>query len=100
MSHQPKKESVTEEQLSDLLSARSSTEPVPLLKHKAENSVKSQLKDVALRGCDASVRALAQCAEGKLLSVVWHCRVHSKAVDACMNAFANDEALKDELRRR
>lgn len=73
---------------------------VPILKQKAENRIMRELKEVAIRACDGQIRALAQCAEGRMLSVVWHCRSHSKAVDACMHEFSKDEALKDELRRR
>lgn len=90
----------TQEQVDDLLNARKSTEKVPILKHKAENCVMRELKEVAIRACDNEIRALAQCAEGRVLSVVWHCRSYSKAVDACMHKFAKDEPLKDELRRR
>lgn len=100
MSHHNKRTPVTQEQLDDLLAARDSTEMVPILKHKAENRVMRELKEVAIRACDKQVRALAQCAEGRLLSVVWHCRSHSKAIDLCMREFARDEALKEEMRRR
>lgn len=91
---------ITDEELHDLLQSRSNTDPVPILIHKAENRVLRELRDIAVKGCDEHVKRLAECAEGKLLSVVWHCRKYSKAVDACMREFGADEALKDELRRR
>lgn len=100
MSHGAQRDPVTQAELDDLLASRGSTEMVPILKHKADNGVMRELKHVALRGCDAHVRALAECAEGRLVSVVWYCRAFSKAVDKCMHEFGNDEALKDELRRR
>lgn len=58
-----------------------------------------ELKNVALKGCDEEVRAFAACAEGKLLSVIWHCRALSKAVDQCLDRYSKDEVLKDEMRR-
>lgn len=88
------------EYLQQLHEAKSSTDPVPTLTHKAENRVLRELRDLALRGCDAHVRALAECTEGKILGVIWHCRKFSKAIDACMKEFGKDEALKDEVRRR
>ncbi|PXF42405.1 hypothetical protein BWQ96_07925 [Gracilariopsis chorda] len=91
---------ITDEELHDLLQSRSNTDPVPILIHRAENRVLRELRDIAVQGCNEHVKRLAECAEGKLLSVVWHCRKYSKAVDACMREFGADEALKDELRRR
>eukprot|EP00177_Eucheuma_denticulatum_P000858 GFKZ01001552.1.p2 GENE.GFKZ01001552.1~~GFKZ01001552.1.p2 ORF type:complete len:101 (+),score=9.54 GFKZ01001552.1:171-473(+) len=100
MSSQLKRTPVTQEQLDDLLGARGNTDQVPILKHKAENRVMRELKEVAIRACDDHLRALAECAQGRMLSVVWHCRAHSKAIDECMRAFGQDESLKDEMRRR
>lgn len=100
MSQHPSKPPITEEHLADLLASRSNTSPVPILKHKAENSVRRQLKDVAIKGCAFHVRALAECTDGKLISVIWHCRHLSKAIDSCMRQFGDDELLKDEMRRR
>lgn len=100
MSHNSEREIVTGAELEDLVACRTSLDPVPILKHKADNVVMRRLKEVALRGCEGHVRALAECSEGRLLSVVWHCRTFSKAVDKCMREYGSDEALKDELRRR
>lgn len=100
MSNPVKRRPATQEQVKDLLEARESTAMVPILKNKAENRIMRELKEVAIRACDDHIRALAQCAEGRLLSVVWYCRSHSKAVDECMRKFGRDEALKDEMRRR
>lgn len=91
---------MTQAELDDLLASRGSTEMVPILKNQADNVVMRDLKNVALRGCEANVRALAECSEGRTVSVVWYCRAFSKAVDKCMREFRDDEALKDELRRR
>lgn len=100
MSQHPTEPPITEEHLADLLASRSNTSPVPILKHKAENSVRRQLKDVAIKGCAFHVRALAECTDGKIISVIWHCRHLSKAIDSCMRQFGDDELLKDEMRRR
>lgn len=98
--YMPPQTAITNEELNELMECRSNRDPVPILIHKAENKVIRELRDIAIKGCDEHVKVLAKCAEGKLISVVWHCRVHSKAVDACMRSYANDKALKDELRRR
>lgn len=100
MSHQTGRDIVSQAELEDLVAARASRDPVPILKHKADAVVMRRLKDVALRGCEGHVRTLAECSEGRLLSVVWHCRAFSKAVDQCMREYGADEHLKDELRRR
>ncbi|CAN8063778.1 unnamed protein product [Agarophyton chilense] len=91
---------ISDGEFKDIMQNRSSTDPVPVLIHSAENRVTRELRDLAVKGCDEHVRRLAECAEGKLLSVIWHCRKYSKAVDVCMREFGGDEALKDELRRR
>lgn len=91
---------ITDEQLEDLLSSRGSTDPVPILKHRSEDRILRELKQVALKGCDDIVADLARCTEGKLFSVVWKCRQHKRAVDECLRGFSKDDALKNEMRRR
>lgn len=91
---------VTAERLQELLQCRDNPAPVPILKQRAETRVVRDLRDLAVKGCSEQVRALAHCTEGKMLSVIWHCRALSKAVDACMAVYTLDESLKDEMRRR
>lgn len=100
MSHHKEGISVTEEQLQDLLQARTNTEDVPILSHRAEDSVRRQLRDIALRGCASEILKFAECASGKVITVLWKCRSENREVADCMKQFKNDDALRDEIRRR
>lgn len=100
MGHRNHGTKVTDEQLADLLSSRSNTDEVPILQRKAEDRIRRELRDVALKGCAREITDFAKCAQGRVLSVVWACRSLNRNVDKCMKQFANDEALQDVLRRR
>lgn len=91
---------VSEEQLEDLMRSRQNDASVPVLTHRAEDVIRRQLRDVAMRGCASEIRAFADCARDKLLSVAWKCHSLNKQVDNCMKKFKEDERLIDELRRR
>lgn len=100
MSSHNRSSGVSEEQLEDLMQSRSNSSSVPILTHRAEDAMRRQLRDVAMRGCATEIRAFADCAKDKLLSVAWKCHSLNKQVDSCMKKFKEDERLLDELRRR
>jgi len=57
-----------------------------------------------LKECDAFVKAFAECATGRTLSVAWACRTNYKAVQDCMVQYTGPEAMetvrKEYLRLR
>lgn len=102
---------VTKERLAELVAAKDNDAPVPILRQRADTwAVRDLLdlargSDLARKGCDGHLRKLAECMQGRYLSVIWHCCAVSKAVDACMAVYTmdeslKDESLKDEMRRR
>lgn len=91
---------MSKEQLEDLMQARQNSASVPVLTHRAEDAIRRQLRDVAMRGCAAEIKEFAECAKDKLLSVAWKCHSLNKQVDMCMKKFKEDERLTEELRRR
>jgi hypothetical protein len=72
----------------------------------AEHQLRQELKDKALKQCDAYVRSFAECAEEKGLMVVISCRPHMNEIKACMSIYNGEEAWqkykeenKDRLER-
>jgi COX assembly mitochondrial protein 1 len=75
-------------------------EPTPILKKRAENEVMKEVKTAATKGCDAYVRALAECVEGRLFSVAWACQDKNQELRKCMSLIVRNQELKDELTRQ
>ena len=42
------------------------------------------LKQQAIRDCDAAARAYAECASGRVFSVVWACRQEFSDLNSCL----------------
>lgn len=91
---------MTDAELDELLKARSDADPVPILKQKAEDRIRRELRTVAIKACSKELGEFAECAKGRLLSVLFVCRPLNKAVDKCMKNFADEEVLQDVIRRR
>lgn len=71
---------------------------MPILKHQAENVAMKRLNQWALKQCDDKVRAFAECTRDKLISVIWKCRPHQKAVNECVLKYTKDQQLRNEFR--
>lgn len=95
-----KNQTVSQEELEDLLQSRLRTDRVPILRYKAEERIRRELREVAMRGCASEIEAFAKCAKSRTFSVVWSCHSLNRSVDKCMKRFANDKPLIDEMRRR
>lgn len=57
-------------------------------------ALRSKMKAQALKECDPLVAKFAECAKGRLFSVVWACRAQSKETNACLHRYTNDEAFE------
>lgn len=73
----------------------------------AEHQMRREFKDMALEKCQDHVRDFAECAQESGLMVVFNCRHHSKALNACMAIHNSNEAFekykeehKEELEKR
>jgi COX assembly mitochondrial protein 1 len=75
-------------------------EPMPVLKKSAENEVMRQVKEVAKKDCGEYIRALAECVQGRMVSVAWACRASNRDLRNCMKAVVNDEKTRDDVRRQ
>lgn len=71
----------------------------PVLRKEAERRLMEKLRKVAMEGCTEEIRAFAECARGKTVSVAWKCREPSGLARACMDTFKQDEKLKADMRR-
>jgi len=71
----------------------------PVLRKEAERRLMEKLRKIAMEGCTEEIRAFAQCAQGKTVSVAWKCREPSGKARACMESYKQDEKLKAEMRR-
>ncbi|KIP12610.1 hypothetical protein PHLGIDRAFT_61642 [Phlebiopsis gigantea 11061_1 CR5-6] len=54
------------------------------LSRREEETLAKTTKEQALKECDPVVKAFAECATGRILSVAWACRDKYKAVQECM----------------
>ncbi|XP_061369091.1 uncharacterized protein LOC133311967 [Gastrolobium bilobum] len=64
------------------------------VKKKVEEALRSKMKQKALKECDQYTAKYAQCASGRTLSVVWHCREQAKELNDCLHQFTNDSVLE------
>eukprot|EP00850_Spirogloea_muscicola_P016720 SM000138S00027 [mRNA] locus=s138:59575:60125:- [translate_table: standard] len=53
------------------------------------------MKAVAVERCRAPLAAFADCARGRVLSVVWACRQQARDMNACLKEHTTDEILED-----
>jgi len=74
------------------------------LSRREEDTLLKTTKARALKECDAFVKAFAECATGRTLSVAWACKANYKAVQDCMVQYTGPEAMetvrKEYLRLR
>ncbi|KAI9460910.1 hypothetical protein BJY52DRAFT_1117568 [Lactarius psammicola] len=54
------------------------------LSRREEDTLLKTTKAHALKGCDPLVKAFADCAAGRTVSVAWACREKFKAVQDCI----------------
>lgn len=63
------------------------------LSRREEETLAKTTKEQALKECDPVVKAFAECATGRILSVAWACRDKYKAVQECMVIHNTPERL-------
>ncbi|KAI0274606.1 hypothetical protein BC834DRAFT_814539 [Gloeopeniophorella convolvens] len=54
------------------------------LSRREEDTLLKTTKAYALKECDPLVKAFADCAAGRTISVAWACREKYKAIQDCM----------------
>ncbi|KAH7652912.1 Cytochrome c oxidase biogenesis protein Cmc1-like protein [Dioscorea alata] len=65
------------------------------VKKKAEEGLRSIMKQKALKECDHYTAKYAECAMGRTISVVWQCRKQAKELNECLHQFTNDSVLEE-----
>ncbi|GJE85989.1 cytochrome C oxidase biogenesis Cmc1-like protein [Phanerochaete sordida] len=63
------------------------------LSRREEEALVKTTKEKALKECDPVVKAFAECATGRTVSVAWACRSKYKAVQDCMAIHNGPERL-------
>ncbi|XP_077234578.1 uncharacterized protein LOC143876769 [Tasmannia lanceolata] len=65
------------------------------VKKKVEEALRSKMKQKALKECDRYTSKYAECAVGRTISVVWHCRKQAKELNDCLHQYTNDSILEE-----
>ncbi|KAJ7971206.1 COX assembly mitochondrial protein [Quillaja saponaria] len=60
-----------------------------------QTSLRSKMKQKALKECDHYTSKYAQCASGRTFSVVWQCRKEAKELNNCLHQYTNDAVLEE-----
>ncbi|XP_044505109.1 uncharacterized protein DDB_G0275933-like [Mangifera indica] len=68
------------------------------VKKKVEEALRSKMKQKALKECDRFTSKYAECAAGKMISIVWQCRKQAKELNNCLHQYTNDTVL-EEMKR-
>ncbi|CAM9511062.1 unnamed protein product [Discosporangium mesarthrocarpum] len=61
---------------------------------RAEHTLRDELKDMALRKCDADISKFVKCSKDYGLLVVFACRQQSKEMNACLHKYTNEEEFQ------
>ncbi|XP_019704751.1 uncharacterized protein [Elaeis guineensis] len=65
------------------------------VKKKVEEALRSKMKQKALKECNHYSAKYAECAVGRTISVVWHCRKQAKELNECLHQYTNDSVLEE-----
>ncbi|KMZ68528.1 Cytochrome c oxidase biogenesis protein Cmc1-like [Zostera marina] len=65
------------------------------VKKKVEEALRSKMKKNALKMCNVQSKLYAECAAGRTISVVWHCRKQAKELNSCLHQYTNDLVLEE-----
>ncbi|KAK1938044.1 COX assembly mitochondrial [Phytophthora citrophthora] len=68
--------------------------------NQAEHKLKQELSDIAISKCHSVAEKFAECAKANGLMVVFKCRDHNKAFNACLHQYTNDEQFEIYRQRR
>jgi len=64
------------------------------LSRREEDTLLKATKARALKECDAFVKAFADCATGRTISVAWACREQLKSLQDCMRQYTGPEPME------
>lgn len=62
--------------------------------------LKQELSDIAIAKCRSVSEQFAECAKANGFMVVFKCRDHNKALNACLHQFTNDEQFEIYRKQR
>lgn len=65
------------------------------LSRREEDTLLKTTKARALQECDAVVKAFADCASGRTISVAWACKDALKNVQECMVQYTGPEPMEE-----
>ncbi|POM71809.1 Alpha-N-acetylglucosaminidase (NAGLU) [Phytophthora palmivora] len=68
--------------------------------NQAEHKLKQELSDIAISKCHSVAEKFAECAKANGLMVVFKCRDHNKALNACLHQYTNDEQFEIYRQKR
>eukprot|EP00611_Tribonema_gayanum_P015660 TRINITY_DN2753_c0_g1_i1.p1 TRINITY_DN2753_c0_g1~~TRINITY_DN2753_c0_g1_i1.p1 ORF type:complete len:101 (-),score=18.41 TRINITY_DN2753_c0_g1_i1:64-366(-) len=61
---------------------------------RAEQRLRDELKEIALKKCDAEVATFVACAKAKGLMVAFSCRTENRGMNECLHQFTNEAAFE------
>ncbi|QDZ26031.1 putative cytochrome c oxidase biogenesis protein [Chloropicon primus] len=61
---------------------------------KAEEALRSKMKEIARQNCDGVIRDFVECSKETGIAVMWSCREHLKLMNACVSKYTTDEVLE------
>lgn len=64
------------------------------LSRREEDTLTKATKARALKECDPVVKAFAECATGRTVSVAWACRGQLRSVQECMVQYTGPEPME------
>jgi hypothetical protein len=66
----------------------------------ALQKLRQELSDIAIANCRTVSEKFAECAKANGLMVVFRCRDHNKAFNACLHQYTNDESFEQYRQKR
>eukprot|EP00741_Cyanophora_paradoxa_P007835 tig00001215_g7581.t1 len=66
-----------------------------LLPHRVERRLEREMQDQARKECDDFLKAYAECARGRTVSVAWTCRTQASDMSACLKPRMTDAILAE-----
>ncbi|CAI5725519.1 unnamed protein product [Hyaloperonospora brassicae] len=68
--------------------------------NQAEHKLKQELSDIAIAKCRSVAEQFAECSKANGLMMVFRCRDHNRALNACLKQYTNDEEFEKYRQQR
>ena len=76
-----------------------SSEELSEVPAKAEEALRSKMKQIATKNCDEKVKDFVQCSKDSGLMVIWSCREQNRVMNECGAKYTNEKVLEDIKRQ-